>query len=196
MLAIDHIEAPVLRDLKLPVNASIVVAGAYKGDTVAFLREHHKQSHILACEPQGWAFEKLVERFGEAGHGVTCIPVALGAVDQGEACTLYNFGTDGCTLLSDGTMQVADAGVLAPAVATLKQLGFGFVDLFHMNMEGYEYWLIPWLLKSPDVFVRRWLIQFHHIPSMGLQYEDTCFKLQVKGYKLQDIGKGWELWER
>lgn len=196
MLVMDHIEAPVLAGLRLGVYPSVVVAGAYKGDTVAFIREHHEDARILAAEPQYWAFMYLVERFSRC-KDIILLPEALGAVNEVTNGFLYKFNTDACSLLpynDDDTPP--DGCIVTPVIARLREHGFGYVDLFHMNMEGYEYTLLPWMLRSENIYIRRYMIQFHHTQTMELNYKECVALLYNRGYRLTPIGKGWELWQK
>src|SRR5260221_14603145 len=119
MLSLDHVEAPVIAGLDLPADdAFVIVAGAYKGDTIAFVRHHFPYSFILGYEPQEWAVDVCLERFA-GDERIHIYPFALG-VHNNEAALMYEYETDACSLVprSDcrkcGTCTVLDAARQLP----------------------------------------------------------------------------------
>lgn len=197
MLAMDHIEAPALAGLELDGGA-VAVIGAYKGDTVAFIREHHPNSQVLAYEPQIWAFNELTKRFG-TDPKVHRYNYGLG-IEHDDNAPLYEYGTDAGSLLelpgwrSRDYVRIVDAEFI--------HWGHPTIALCVMNIEGSEYKLIPYLLANnfqPD----KWLIQFHfhrsanNVPDrMWDEYTDTQLALADAAYRETPIGRGWELWQR
>jgi FkbM family methyltransferase len=188
MLAMDHVEAPLLAKLPLPHGAHIIVAGAYKGDTVRFLLEHYPDAMITAYEPQEWALAQV-----PAHERVCKVPVALGTFD-GET-QVHSVGTDACSMIppieySDNTLQEAIVRVF-DAARVLKFYTTDPLSLLVLNVEGYEYTLLPYLLDNGIVPVRM-LVQFHHYKT----HEAAAFiglkDLLAREYlDVREVGKGW-----
>lgn len=73
-------------------------------------------------------------------------------------------------------------------VSICTSLNFKFVDLLKMDIEGFEYSVIPGILDS-GVEVKQLLIEFHH-GMYGFSNQDTLdaiAKLRKAGYKLFSI---------
>lgn len=191
MLDISHVEAPWLRDLELENGASIVVIGAYKGDTIEFLLEHHPTANITAFEPQEWAYNELCSKFVNCER-VTLYKHALGLGTVAEF-PMHEYGTDAASLLevkNSRAMQkvsVLDAHILKD---------WQKIDLCVVNIEGFEYYLIPYIL---DLEIRpvNWLIQFHHPARFSNEYLDLHGKFVDCGYTSGELlGSGWKAWQK
>lgn len=190
MLAIDHIEAPLLRDLKLPEGACVVIVGAYKGDTAAFMLNHHPSCVIYAYEPQEWAFDRIPN-----DPRIVKKNVALTNIDGIRA--MFEWGTDACTLLNVPSRKAsADVSQVQcnDAVAELEQLPHAAIDLIIMNIEGYEYTLLPTLLRS-KIVVHRWLVQYHHYADRFAPNFDSVRTAMREYFRERLIGKGWFYYE-
>lgn len=183
----DHVEAPVLADLNLD-DASVLIVGAYKGDTVAFILKHHpKVAKIQAFEPQNWVFVEFTARFS-GDDRVSCVASALGT--ETTSAMLSEFFTDAASLLP---LEQSRHSALV-SVVDAKHIRKSLYDLCVMNIEGYEYTLIPYMLDL-KIVVRQWLIQFHFQDRMIDQLAITRDLLAAK-YSGTVIGKGWELWQQ
>lgn len=184
MLSMDKIEAPWLKDLKLD-GAKVAVIGAYKGDTVAFIGEHHPKCQIYAYEPQIWAFTQLRNRF----FGVEAINLfnyGIGVIDN-EGVPLYEYGTDAASMIELPGWRSRDYVRIKNARKTWE----GMFDFMLINIEGYEYDLIPYLMEH-NLAPKEWMIQFHfYKDSKAVEY--AAVREQLEGhYFRQEIGKGWE----
>lgn len=185
MLSMNAIEAPWLKGLKLD-GQKIAVIGAYKGDTVAFMHEWHPHTQIYAYEPQIWAFQNLQERFATI-EAINIYNYGLGLASN-ENSMLYEYGTDAASLLPlKGWRSRENVRILDASKA--------IQNIFHtiiMNIEGYEYQLIPYLLEL-GIQPAEWVIQFHFTDRLEADYRDLQTKLTAL-YHRQEIGKGWEYW--
>lgn len=196
MLSLDHIEAPYLRDIALPeATPRVVVAGAYEGDTIAFIRYYHPATRVIGYEPQDFAYRKLRARFREDDR-VDLSPYAIGVVDVLTEVILYEAGTDAASVCKLENSRAQAHVWMQPAVNHLRYMGYAFIDLFVMNIEGYEYSLIPELLYNKDIFVREFLIQFHFKESRVRELEAIQDAFIACNYYKRDIGRGWETWQR
>lgn len=189
MLALDHIEAPLLRDMPIPPEGNIVIAGAYKGDTVEFLAKHHPDALIFAYEPQQWAFDEI-----EGGPNLIKYNVALGERDG--VVKLHKFETDACYIEYVPDVWPEDSDVIADCIDARRELGRLFnIELFVMNMEGYEYTLIPYII--PFVPIKRLLVQFHHYSGERKHDFDEVrdYLTRECAYTELVVGKGWYFYE-
>lgn len=182
MLSMDHVEAAFIKNLWLRHAPVCVVAGAYKGDTVAFLRHHFPSSFVHAYEPQRWAHDFLVDRFRRDSQ-VLVASYALGERDIYHA-VLYEHGTDAASLIPRADSREQAECTVFRADEHLPAT----IDLFVMNMEGYEFILIPFLLNKTNVAVRNFIVQFHGAA------EYTRSVLRTHGYKETSIGANWYLY--
>lgn len=192
-LLLKHRETGVLATLPLPSDGAVVVAGAYKGDTVDFLRTlHGPDLRILAYEPQLWAVDILRERFGHDPN-VTVRPYGLGIQDGN--FDMAEFGTDGCTFEARGAHSLTQwgHGDMADAVQALQREGVSLLDLAVFNMEGYEYRLLPYLAEHRWIErIRYLLVQFHHAQSMPYQKMRELFAETHDVF--WDYGPSWVCW--
>lgn len=142
------------RALDWPLNKESVVidVGGYKGRwALQIMERYHPRLYVF--EPQTWAADVCREVLG----GVATVePYGLGVEDG--YLPLGQHETDGCSFLKeDGNQsigQIKDIGV------AFQDLGIAHIDLMMMNIEGYEYTLIPHMLDR-RIFPRRLMVQFH-----------------------------------
>lgn len=185
MLDISHIEAPTIRDIKLPANPTIVIIGAYKGDTAEFVRIHHPTAFMALFEPQAWAFDKLADTFHRDPR-VWLSNCALG-LEDGEA-TIYEYGTDAASLMY---LPDSRAHRKANVCEARRMLDFLHnIDFAIVNCEGLEYFLLPYIVDQ--LHQAKVLVQEHTVHATLSLEKGFGYTL---GKSRQDIGKGWYLYE-
>lgn len=193
MLPIDHIEAPIIRNLKIPDYATIVVVGAYKGATVRFIKYCFPTASIYAYEPQKFAYDELIK---SQRRGVRSYNLALGTNTLASA-SLYESGTDAASLLPLPEYRTRETVSVVDARTVFMGLGIIHVDFMLMNIEGYEYYLLPYLLSTTKGIpvIKTFLVQFHFKERYDKLWK-ACRELLIdKGYTDLFIGHGWELWQ-
>lgn len=163
------IDWPLCTHFDLPLNATIVVVGAYKGRALDLLAHMFPQyEKIVGYEPQLWAAAEAGERI-QNRRAITVHAVGLGAetrfnVPMGEwhtdAASFVNIGP-GTREQGHGTIMEADAG--------LQMADLTHIDLMVMNIEGGEYDLIPRLL------VTGWLPRIDRLAVQWHLYGDAAF---------------------
>jgi FkbM family methyltransferase len=112
--------------------------GGYEGRWAAQMSEKY-DTRIDIFEPQPWAVERLQTRFKE-NKRVSIYPYGLWVMDA--ALPLYNFETDGASILAEGARS---------QVCQFKDVYGeldGEVDVCLMNVEGSEFVLIPYLIGN------------------------------------------------
>lgn len=135
-------------DWPLTRDSVVVEVGGYVGRWALQIAERYAP-RLYVFEPQPWAAATCR---AVLGNRATVLDYALG-VEDGPAL-MDKWGTDGCTLEGDGDHLVA----VREAGAALAPLGP--IDLMLVNIEGYEYTLIPHLLAR-GIRPRRLMVQLH-----------------------------------
>lgn len=156
---------PLSRVIDWPnLRKTIVIVGAYKGRLMEYLLRLpaiHDAVHLVGYEPQEWAATQAKQRLKQAPvkqNRYTISPYALGTEYQTNI-PMNEYGTDAASLVRQeqrpdhqGTVSMLDA---AQELASLTP-----IDLLIMNIEGYEYTLLPHI-ESLYPKIRRIAIQFH-----------------------------------
>lgn len=176
--------ASILKSLITADAPTIVVAGAYKGLVVDYLATLYPSAPVLGYEPQGWAYEVARER-NSIHKNAKIYPYGLG-VETKDSVPMGEFSTDACSFLEDsgerGFGNLEDAAL---------HLGPG-VDLLVINMEGYEYKLLPYLLRfAPKALA----VQFHTKYATWNEHFNLLFNLgKVYGHEFTLALPQWGLW--
>lgn len=189
-----HRETAMLALLDLPKEGSIsIVAGGYKGDTVAFLRKMHN-GRVFAFEPQLWAATILQERFAADGW-VTVRGFGLGTMNA-ERLPMGEYGTDACSFLfTQGQFREEGEGDLRDVAEVWREEGISVADLLLLNMEGYEYVLLPYMAsRNLLASVGNMVLQIHeHVAIEGVSLSET---LAPTHELVSDFGPAWQWWRR
>lgn len=162
-------------DWPLTSASTVVEVGGYKGRWALQIAERYAP-RLYVFEPQGWAYEVCKEVLGDRAM---VLPYALGA--ENATLPMAAFETDGCTFVGgDGPM--AEMREIGEAFAELE---IDHIDLMLMNIEGYEYTLIPHMIKSDVVLPQRLMVQFHtHAERLGDETSLIYAALAMLGYRV------------
>lgn len=180
---------PLGQRLDVPERGTIIVAGAYEGRYLHYLSEMFPAASLHGYEPQGLAFDKADARL-VGRYSVHLWHCGL-ATSSGEF-TISNYCTDGASLLSTAGSQSLVKMVNAVEAFSAHPS----IDLLLLNMEGYEWALIPYLLNEMMHHrIRTFAIQFHaqyvsheraqRVVSYLSEYYDNTFNCP-----------GWSYWRR
>lgn len=165
-------------DWALRKDAVVVEVGGYRGRWAAEIAERYDPI-LHVYEPQAWAYDALYSRFN-GNRRVYLYNFALGTEDA--VVDMGAFGTDGASLLRDGVyMEDYEGSRSKMGSVTVhdaaRELGaLGEIDLMLMNIEGYEYVLLPYMAKHGLLArVRYLMVQFHEWAEehVGVSYEAT-----------------------
>lgn len=170
---------PIGRELVVPDDGVIFVAGAFEGLYCRYLGERFTNSRIYGFEPQREAWDYALrnvrpcEQCSETGwdyEHVEIFPFGIGL--QGSVSTMFDAGTDGCSLLKrDGDETQA---LLIESRAIRSWLGVDRVALAVINVEGYEYPLLnDWLKHGEISHYDSIAIQFHPVLAGLPENADT-----------------------
>lgn len=141
---------PLAFMFNLALGEEAVVAGAYKGKLMELLARLYPDARIIGFEPQPWAWEEAVARlqppflFNNVELHCYAIGTKEGLQPMGE------WGTDACSFVNVGEHARAHGeGMMHDADEALtKVIGHGPIGLMILNMEGYEFELLAWLLHT------------------------------------------------
>lgn len=125
-------------DWPLNDNSHVWEIGGYEGRWAQQIWDKF-HCNITIFEPQLWAVDRLMKRFGGISE-IDIRPYGLWIND--EVRVIENFGTDGATI-ANGTN-----GLNPPGLGAFKHFYHEFqhfdqIDVCLMNIEGAEYELIP-----------------------------------------------------
>lgn len=174
-------------DWPLTRKSVVVEVGGFKGRWALQIVEKF-QPRLYVFEPQQWAALVCAEILGKY---TTTLAYGLGVRD--EQVSMGGWETDGCSVLKQGD----GWGELREIGAAFKALRIKHVDLMLMNIEGYEYQLIPHMLAQ-KIYPARLMVQFHKFADPdGTQLQAVQEALAQHGYKLAwSYGLVLMAWER
>lgn len=177
------------RALDWPLDRSSVVVevGGYKGRWALQIAERYGP-RLYVFEPQPWAAAVCREVLGDRA-----VVLNFGLGTESRYQVMGRFGTDGCTFAEVGT-HMASLTEVSEAFASLD---IAHIDLMLMNIEGYEYALIPHMLDR-GILPDRLMVQFHTFadPS-GIETAAIYERLAALGYRIAwTYGVVLTAWER
>lgn len=179
---------PIGQMLAVSDKGAIIVAGAYEGRYIAYLHEMFPMAEIHGFEPQEHAFLVASKR---APARVTLYCSGLATKER--RMQMGHSNTDSASVLVHaGHLQDVSMIDAVEAIQSIPP-----IDLFVMNMEGYEWALIPYLLDE---------MMHHRIKSLAIQFHADYVSLQ-RAQRVRDyLGEyytlafadtnNWTLWER
>lgn len=177
-------------DWPLDQNSVVVEVGGYKGRWALQIAERY-QPRLYVFEPQGWAAEVCREVL--RGKRAQVFQLALGATSG--RMLMGEWETDGCSLVKDGAEYPAEMVEIGD---TFRHLDItDRVSLMLVNIEGYEYTLIPHMLER-GILPQRLMVQFHTFadPS-GVVTGSIYAALAMLGYRIAwSYGVVLTAWER
>lgn len=163
------IDWPLCTYFDLPLNATIVVVGAYKGRAMDLLAHMFPQyAKIVGYEPQIWAAEEAGQRVGSR-RAMWIHAVGLGA-ETNFHVPMGEWHTDAASFVhtGPGTREQGE-GIIMEADAGLQMADLDHIDLMVMNIEGGEYDLIPQLRKTG------WIQRIDRLAVQWHLYGDAAF---------------------
>lgn len=177
----------------LPPKCTIVVAGAYKGKLMTlFGREFPLARRIVGFEPAEWAASEAI-RATEHIRGAQVYNTGLLAEPGERFIDMGEFHTDACSVLAQGEdSREHGIGYFQDAAMALKFLLP--IDLFVMNMEGYEYKLLPYITEHVMAKgIKRLAVQFH-TKYQPADFGPELSKIDAKYTRVVDNFPQWVYW--
>lgn len=163
-------------DWSLDQESVVVEVGGYKGRWALQIAERYSP-RLYVFEPQGWAYDVCCEVL--KGKAVV-LPYGLGVEDGYLPMGAYE--TDGCSFVKEyGEMTACQIKDIA---AAFKDLNIAHIDLMLVNIEGYEYTLLPYMLEQA-ITPCRLMVQFHTFADPnGMQLARIHQMLEDRYYRV------------
>lgn len=184
---LDHEWDKRALDWPLTKDSTVVEVGGYKGRWALQIADRYGP-RLFVFEPQQWAYDVCRDVLGERA---TVYNIALGIEDA--VLPMGKWETDGCSFLEDD----GHYGNMVEIDAFLQDVRIGPIDLMLINIEGYEYTLIPHMLRK-DIYPARLMVQFHGFADPDGTKTERIFRLLADdGYTIPwSYGKTLTAWER
>jgi FkbM family methyltransferase len=184
--------------LDLDTESVAVVAGAYEGVTMRFIAELYG-CHVLGFEPQEWAVERANKRLHEDAHFTKATVFRHGIGAEDGVLPMGEVGTDAASFVNDPAARTHGVGKIREWGDVMSTLAIDFVDLLLLNVEGYEYILLPHLKKIDWMKrIKHIIIQFHDMDRSP--YHDAVVQLAethvIKWEHANWYLWTWQMWER
>lgn len=172
----------------ITTSVNIVVVGAYEGTVMQYLIEQCIENdvyirNIIGYEPQQWAVEAARRKLHPYIDLISWDVAPCGLATVSGSLPMNEFGTDAASLVRsrlrpnhEGTITVVEAVDELSKVIKM----YGTIDLMVMNIEGYEYQLLPHISRLlPDISALA--VQFHtDLPSVSeTDYANSLYLLDT-----------------
>lgn len=176
-------------DWPLNSDSTVVEVGGYKGRWALQIAERY-HPRLFVFEPQLWAYAVCKAALGDSA---TVLPYGLG--DSTGRLQMGEWETDGCSFVK--TPQGDGSGDMREISDAFDALEIDHIDLMLMNIEGYEYTLLPHMLRY-DVWPKRLMVQFHTFSDQyGMALAQIHARLEQLGYHIVwTYGVMLTAWER
>lgn len=175
-------------DWPLTRESVVVEVGGYTGRWALQIAERYAP-RLYVFEPQLWAAQVCRGVLGSKG---IVFPYALGATSG--AMLMGEWETDGCSLVKPSAEHPCE---MVEISRTFRELQLSHIDLMLMNIEGYEYTLLPHMLDQ-GILPQRLMVQFHTFADPdGMQTAQIYERLAATGYRVAwTYGVVLTAWER
>ncbi len=185
-----HVEHPWdARALDWPLTSDSVVVevGGYTGRWALQIAERYAP-RLYVFEPQPWAYAVCKEVLGERA---IVKDYALGT--QSAELLMGGWDTDGCSFVKPGGEHT---GWMLEMRTVFTALDITHIDLMLMNIEGYEYTLLPYMLGQ-GILPDRLMAQFHPPTPDGVETGQIYARLADAHYTVAwTYGIVLTAWER
>lgn len=163
-------------------DSIVVEVGAYRGRWSSQIAERYG-CKVFAYEPQPWAFDQLVT-LSERYPNLIPFNHAIGLLDGSYPMGEWN--TDACSFLHVGEREQGVGRMREATQVFAEILRHGKIDLVMMNIEGYEYKLVPYMLDMGIcTVVERMCIQWHtFVEDAKVQHDVISEKFRDQGFEL------------
>jgi FkbM family methyltransferase len=182
-----------LKTWNLDANSIVVDVGAYRGVWFTWMQPKYP-CHYYLIEPSPYSFDALKKVVG-AYAKAHLFNVALWTEDgQGTLCDIQR---DGANLF--GTVEPRAKVQLVDAVRFFTENKLDVVDVMSVNIEGAEFQLLPYFVKTGLVKrIKNLMIQWHYDTTQP-HSERQVWKIRetlVPTHRMAWNLGAWECWER
>jgi FkbM family methyltransferase len=170
-------------EFPLDENSVVLDIGGYKGRWSKEIAQRYPGTRIFVFEPQMWAAKIATAELQEFSN-VHIMEFGLG-VESGKF-EMEEFETDGASfVLGRSQRQQSGEGVLQDIAHWLYENNVPEIDLIMMNIEGYEFKLIPYMLEKGILQkVKYFMCQFH---PHGYEQEEEYEVLRKRIGEVMDV---------
>lgn len=202
-------EWPLVWLFKLPPLANIVVAGAYRGQVMDLLATVYDDfDRLIGFEPQADARAAALERLaarkhegGRIGGGPVIEPYALG-IEDGEGMMIDAESIFASFLYSNSGPRTNEARVghfeMRDTTSAFLGLELDRIDLLLLNIEGYEWLLLPYLIDDgwfSSGRIRRLALQVHWGFGLDHTLERITGEIERTHKRVFDEIPSWGYWQ-
>lgn len=163
--------------------STVFEVGAYEGRWAKQIMDKYGCT-VHAFEPQYWAVAKLLYLQQQGFNKLQVHPYALGT--KAGVLPMGEYETDACSFLHVGQRRQGE-GEMRDACKVIDELclvGSRDINLMMINIEGYEYELLNYLIHCGATdHIERLCVQWHQFadPSGGM-YKSLKEKLYIEGF--------------
>lgn len=185
---------PLIKLFDLPPESVVVEVGTYTGGTLEALDSLYHPSYMVGYEPQPWAAHQAADRL--AGRS-NCTIIEQGLLAEhmvdgySRAYEIGEWHTDGASIVNTGPgARNHGVGQFVDANYALGLIKKRPIDLLCMNIEGFEFKLIPylrecgWLEGSITRLAVQWHLGLGAHPASYDDIADEIDRLGQDGYEL------------
>ena len=183
-----------IKSFDWPINSDSVVVeiGGYKGRWAKEIANRY-DPYLYVFEPQQWAYKICRDEL--RGNKALVFDYAL-ISGNSIVSTIGDFGTDGASLLKGNheNNSIVETKNIDEAFSFLELTD---IDLLLMNIEGYEFTLLPYMIETGMLNKIRYLmVQFHMFASSESEYNFLKTEIEKTHKKLWDYGPTLVAWEK
>lgn len=187
---VEHAWDAKALDWPLTTQSTVVEVGGYKGRWALQIALRY-QPRLFVFEPQPWAHAVCQAVLADSA---TVLNYGLG--DHDGVLPMGQWETDGCSLVNVAAGN-QNEGRICEIGAAFERLEITDIDLMLMNIEGYEYTLLPHMLDQ-GILPRRLMMQWHLFGDpWGFIMAGHWTRLEQLGYRIAwTYGIMLTAWER
>jgi FkbM family methyltransferase len=180
-------------DYVLTPESVVIELGGYQGRWAKHIAIRNNPQ-VFVFEPQEWAYLECYKNLMEFPNAHV-FNFALGTMSG--TFEMSDWGTDGCSFVKPANGKPEGHGKMREIIEFLDEVQIGDIELMLMNIEGYEFTLIPYMLKY-GLFdrIRHFICQFHPRDEVDerhyLQIKDTLGQRMLTRFNYGKTLMGWD----
>lgn len=191
----------LLLDWKIKPGDNAIIIGANDGETCDYILERFPQVELHTFDPQLDFAANLMNRYSDEPN-VRVYPFALG--DRNGSFPMVRMGGVWASFIMGKHAQIEPAeptgmGDMCEWVSVLNALYISELAWLHCNIEGYEYTLLPHIIKTGWIKkINQLVVMTHGAPTLhpdASSWDVICTEL-YKTHKLMWNEMGWYAFER
>lgn len=179
-------------DFPLTEDSVVFEIGGYTGRWAKEIAERYNPL-LYVFEPQPWAFDKCKEALSDYTNA-RVFPFALGL--ETAKLPMGNWETDGCSFMNAPSGKPVGWGRMREIHTVMRELRVDHINLCLCNIEGYEFELIPHMIRTGIMdSIDYFMCQFHLGSASETEYYDLRRQLSEMNKIRFDYGPTLTCWE-